>query len=519
MNLRKSNWTLVVALALCATVAIAQDQKQDTSPIDPNAPLQPLPPLDTSPSGGNANKPPIGAARGVTGPYDPQPYDPAQVTPDQNTLAGVAPLTLGSIQHTQNIFDPAISFSLLGQTYPNTTGPSTLIGTSVISGSLNFDRTWSRYHFTTLYNGGEIFNLGYGGANSTFGSVPAYYQFHDLIVTQEVNWARWHILLRDDFMASPYAAFAGQGMGGPGLVAQFSSMLGAALNSFGQEFLPTENINTGAAMHYRNAVLGQAEYSFSRRSAFTFAGSYGLLHFTEPGFVSSTMLDAQAGYDYLLDPSNSIAILASYGKIDYTGTLPPTTGTSTTGTSTIGTGASTTDYMGALAYGRKITGRLAFQVAAGPERIISAGAGGIGNFQLWNASISSALSYEKRRGGVSFNFMRGLNPGSGVFLGALSNTTSGTAHYQFTRYWTGSVNSGYSLDNSLAPAGTATTQFDTWFIGANLGRRVGTHAQVNFNYGVLKQNSPPNCPVTICGIPGFQQTFGMTVNLHLRPTG
>ena len=42
MKLRMTNWTLVAALVLCTTAAFAQDQKQDTSPIDPNAPLQPL---------------------------------------------------------------------------------------------------------------------------------------------------------------------------------------------------------------------------------------------------------------------------------------------------------------------------------------------------------------------------------------------------------------------------------------------------------------------------------------------
>ena len=51
-------------------------------------------------------------------------------------------------------------------------------------------------------------------------------QFHDLTVTQEMDWERWHLLLRDDFMASPGAAFTGTGMGGPGLVAQFASILG-----------------------------------------------------------------------------------------------------------------------------------------------------------------------------------------------------------------------------------------------------------------------------------------------------
>ena len=88
---------------------------------------------------------------------------------------------------------------------------------------------------------------------------------------------------------------------------------------------------------------------------------------------------------------------------------------------------STTDYMGALAYGRKITGRLAFQVAAGPQEIISAGAGGNGNFHLLFASVNSALTYQRRRSGVSFNYVRGLSAGSGVFLGATSNTFSGSA--------------------------------------------------------------------------------------------
>ena len=499
MKVRETSWILAAALVLCTTGAFAQDQKQDTSPIDPNAPLQPL---DSSPSGGYSNKAPIGAARGVAEPFDPQTYDPSHVSPDTNTLAGAAPYTLGSLQHSRNIFDPAISVSQLGQAVPGNSGQTVLAGVSVVSGSLNFNRTWSQYHFSTIYNGGETFNLGYGVASNFFGATSPHYQFHNLSVTQEADWARWHILLRDDFTASPGAAFTGQGMGGPGLSAQFSSLLGASLNSLASGFVPSETVNTGPAMRYRNGVLGQAEYSFSRRSAFTFSGSYGLLHFTGPGYISSSLFNVQAGYDYLLDPSNSIAILGSYGKTDYTGT-----------------GSSTSDYVGALAYGRKITTRLAFQGAAGPQEILSAAPGGVGNFHLLFASVNSALSYERRRGGVSFNFVRGLSGGSGVYLGATSNTFSSTAHYQFTRFWTGSVTGGYALNNSLAAAGAKTTQFDNWFIGTNLGRRVGTHAQINFNYGASRQNSPAICPVASCGGTGLQQTFGMTVNWHLRPAG
>ncbi len=501
---------MIVALMLCATIAFAQDQKQDenTSPIDPNAPLQPL---DTPPGGAAyPNKPPVGVLRGgAIDTPEAQPYDPAQVTPDQNTLAGAAPFTLGSLQHKVNIFDPAISVSQLGQAVPSGTGKTDFTGVSVVGGSLNFSRTWSEYHFSILYNGGETFNLGYGAASAFFGPTSPHYQFHTLGIAQQIDWARWHLLLRDDFVASPGAAFSGQGTGGPGLAAQFSSMMGSSLNSIAQSFVPSESINTGEAMRYRNSVLAQAEYSFSRRSAVTFSGSYGLLQFSNAGYINSTLVGAQAGYDYLLDPANSIAILASYGKIDYT----------VTGSSTIGSGSSTQDYSAALAYGRKITGRLAFQAAVGPQEINAIFPGGTGNFHLLFVAANSSLTYERRRSGVSFTFVRGLSGGSGVFLGATSNTLSATAHHQFSRYWSGSVNGGYALNNSLAPAGVATSQFNNWFVGANIGRQLGQHASVNFNYGALRQNNPVDCTVALCGGNGVEETVGMTVNWHLRPVG
>jgi len=276
--------------------------------------------------------------------------------------------------------------------------------------------------------------------------------------------------------------------------------LGASLTNVGQEFIPPDTVETGNVLRYRNSVLGQVEYSFSRRSAFTLSGSYGLLEFPYVGYISSHMLNAQAGYDYELDPKDSIAVLASYGKIDYTGTSD-----------------STRDYMAALAFGRKITGRVAFQVSAGPQRIQAMN--GTGNFQLWFAAANSALSYERRRGGMSLAFSRGVSAGSGVFLGSTTNTFSSSAHYLFTRFWTGTVNGGYSMSTSLAPAGVATTNFDNWFFGASLGRRLGQHAEMNLNYGLQRQNSPAVCPVTSCGVSGFQQTVGMTVNWHLRPAG
>jgi hypothetical protein len=496
MKLRVKSWTMVMALALCATAAFAQDQKQEPLPADANAPLQPL---NTNPNSGYSN-PPIGAARGLSGPDNSQPYDPSQATPDQNTLAGATPFTLGSMQHLGNVFDPAVSISQQGQSYPGSAaGQSSLSAATVLGGSLKFDRIWGRNDFSILYHGAETFNYGFGSSNP-FGGGSQNYPFHDLIVTQEGDWARWRVVLKDEFSASPNATFGGQGFGGPGLAAQISSQLGSSLGNFAGTTATSETINTGFGMRYMNSILGQVGYSFTRRSTFTISGSYGLLHFAGAGYISSNMLNAQAGYDYQLDPSNSISVIGTYGKITYPGT-----------------GNITTDYVGALAYGRKITGRLAFQISAGPQEIRSTGTGGVGSFNQLFASVNSALTYQRRRTGLSLGYTRGLTGGSGVLEGATSNTFSGSVNYNFTRFWTGAINGGYAMNTSLAPVGATTLKFDTWFVGASLGRQVGRHAQINFSYGALDQNTPASCPVTSCGIPGLQQSFGMTVNWHLLP--
>ena len=490
MKLQKKIFLIVVsaAMAVCVATVHAQDQTADPRSVNP------ISPLSSANSGGNNEfgKTPVPAARGLNSAYDSQTYDPAQVEPDTSTLSGAEVFSVGSLQHSRNVFDPSITISSLGESGGlGTLAPAQkgLRSNSMLGGALDFNRIWSRYHLAASYNGGENIYSGYLPNSS----------FHNGSVAQDVEWQRWHLRLRDDFTAAPGATFTGGGMGGPGLLGEFSSTLGGSLNTINQKFLPTESIQTGPAKRYRNTALGQAEYAFSRRSAVTFSGSYGLLHFTDAGYVSSHMLNAQVGYDYLMDPKNSIAVLASYGKIDYTGTM-----------------TSTADYTAELAYGRKITGRLAFQAAAGPEQIRATGSGN-GNFRLLKVGVHSALKYELRRSGFSLAYARGVTGGSGAFFGATADTFTGSLHHQFTRFWSGSSHSGYAFNRSLVPAGFATSSFHDWFVGANVDRQLGRHAQVGFSYAVQEQSSPAVCPVASCGGTGFQQSFGMTVNWHLLP--
>jgi hypothetical protein len=491
MKFRKTILAVSGALVLCVTAVHAQVQQTPKDNPQAVTPISPLPPVNAGASGG-FGKAPVPAARGVSPAADPQPYDPAQVEPDTNTLSGAELFGLGSLEHSRNIFDPSLYFTGQGQTgVTGSAGQTSVQPTALFGGSLNFNRIWSRYRFTAVYSGGD--NISGGSQVSA--------AFHDLSVTQEIEWQRWRLHLRDDFVASPGASFTGSGMGGPGLIGQLSSALPAGLTGVAQGFAPSETIQSGQAMRYEDMILGEAEYSFSRRSAFTFSGSYGLLHFPSAGYIDSHNVNGQVGYDFQLDPRNSIAVLASYSKISYNATP-----------------ASTTNYVASLAYGRKIAGRLSFQATGGPSQIRSAGTGN-GNFQSLTWSINSALRYELRRTGYSLSYSHGLTGGSGVLYGANSDTISVSVHRQFTRFWAGSANGGYAFNKSLAPAGVATFNFTNWFFGANIGRQLGRHVRFALNYGLQQQNSPAVCPVASCGATGLQQTFGMTVNWRLRPAG
>jgi hypothetical protein len=485
LKVKKLAWIMTAALALAVPRVHGQNQAPDSRSVNPTTPL---PPMDAS-GGNRGGAKPVPAARGVSN-GEPEQYDPSQVAPDTNTLAGAQLLGVGSLRQAHNVFDPSISVSLLGQTgVQQTVGQSSVIFTKIFGGSLAFSRVGSTSRFSANYSGGD-----------TLSQPPQLSgQFHNISIAEQITLARWRFSLMDLFVLAPGAAFTGQGMGGPGLVDQFIETNQNSLSMLAQGFAPSQTIQTGPANRYVNTALGEASYSFTRRSAVTVVGSYGVLHFFDSGYVNSHMTTVQGGYDYLLDTKNSIAVIGSYANVAYTGT--PT---------------STTDYKAQFAYGRKITGKLAFQASAGPEEIRAAGTLN-GSFHIITGTANTSLKYEQRRSGTGVIFTRGLSNGSGVFFGAISDVFSGYAHHDFTRSLSAFISAGYAFNKALAPAGIPSISFNDWFFGASLNRRLGRYGSVALNYGVQDQSIPVACPVASCGTPGTGQTFGVSFNWHLRP--
>ena len=167
-----------------------------------------------------------------------------------------------------------------------------------------------------------------------------------------------------------------------------------------------------------------------------------------------------------------------------------------------------------IGFGRKITGRLAFQAAAGPELIYLYNFGPSNRRQLsWSAF--SGLAYNLRRNSYTFSYSHTASGGSGVFAGSETDTFTAGATHGFKRFWSLSLNGGYAMNRNLAPVAIFASQFQNWYVGSGLNRPIGRQVQFGLNYEFSQQSSGGgSCPVLSCGFPGSVSQFGVTLHWH-----
>lgn len=410
--------------------------------------------------------------------------------PDNHALSGAELFGLGSLQHARNVFDLGLSVNESGGNTGiiSSNAPSGLGSQTLFSATMNLNHTWSHYQLTGFYNGGD--SLVYPSTNG-----QGQNWFQDVGIEQTMSWRRWVVRLHDDFLASPEASFGGQGVGGPGLLGLSSPLV--ALGTISSGFNPDQTILTGPSMRLDNTALAEVDYSISRRSTLTVSGSYGLLHFLSTGFIDNHVWNGQVGFSHSLSPANSIALTAGYSRVSY-----------------VGTGQIMENEVFNVGFGRKITSRMALQLSSGPTRV------SVYNFvpptnPRWTWDLSASLKYEWRRAGASVSYVHSTTPGSGVLLGAQSDSFTMSAYRKLSRFWTFTVDGGDAYNTGLFSSGSAGGNFNTYYAGANLDHQMGRHFVLGFNYGLQKQDANSiSCPVTSCGGTNLLQIGGVTLSWH-----
>jgi hypothetical protein len=481
---------VAIVLSLCASDARTQER---SSQNDPHA-SSPPPLLSPLASEENGNEPnalqPLSPTNGLLLNNEPQSVDSVQLQPDTRALSGAQNFGLGSFGGAHGVLDPALFLSEYGDTI---TGNSVQL-VSNIALNVDFSRSWKHFRTGAFYNGQD--NFGLTPASKAYQNT--WYQH--ITVDQGIQWGRWVILVSNVLTVSPQAAFGGEATGGPGRL-PLSEPEGGTVGTTAAGFAPAETILTGQSMRLDNASLAEIDYSLSRRSEITASGSYGLLDFNGPGFISSQQAVGQIGYDYSLSAANTIGFIGGYGRFSFAGTN------------------TATEYdMIQMAFGRKISGRLAFQARAGANQVYQSNfVPGSDVGWTWNAS--SNLTFELPRTSYLVSYSHGLTSGSGVFFGATSDVFAASILRRVTQFWSAWGSVGYTLNNSLIPV-VGASRFSGWYAGASLTRRVGRRSGVAFSYGIQKQL--PNsavCPVTDCGPTRTWQTFSATYYFawHPRP--
>jgi hypothetical protein len=412
-------------------------------------------------------------------------------------LTGVQSQTLGLPQVLHSYLVPGFQYSNVGSnlgapTALNQTPAAGWNSTSYVVGAVSLLRTWSAAELAVNYSGGGYFssdgNLGNGS-------------LHQLELAQIFQWRRWQFQLLDEFSFLPEASFgfgAGTSISIPGI----GGNLGSPYTTLQISYKPSQSIFTSYGTRYSNALTPQAAYAISPRASINFAGSYGILRFSDSGNINSDDVIFNGGYNYALSKKDTIGVLYRFSAYRY-----------------LGNPQALDDHLFEAAYGHKITGRLTLELFVGPE------------FTTFRVPIENATHNLGTAGGVGVryewggnkltaNYSRGLTNGSGIQIGSNTDLVQTGLDRWLSRRWRGNVNFGYARNRGLenSPASKSSSAFDSYYIGSALTRPIGRDLELTFAYQAQIQiSNPVVCVGGSCNGNYVQHRITMAFSWHAMP--
>src|SRR3984893_5920870 len=358
-NKTLSGCGIVAALCLAALPAHAQEQTPET----PKPAARAYPPI-----GDNGDQ-----------------TSPDTLEPDTRPLTGIQSPTLGHIESPHSYWVPGFQYA---NTIQNDAGTSSGWSTiNYIAANVSLLESTRSSQLALNYSGGGSFSNNPAVGNGTF---------QELGASETFQWNRWRLQFFDQFSYLPESNFgfgAGTPLGSGGVpIAQPPPQPGLGQSA--------QSLFTAVGPQYNNSFATQVFYTLSPRASVNVSGSYGILRFVDAGSIDSNNAGASVGYNYALTKEDTMGLVGRFGLYSY-----------------VGNPQVIEDNAINVAYGRKITGRLALQIFGGPDivRYKVAIAGSTGEV---TGSGGGTLTYGFERGTVAMGYNHGVTGGSGVFVGA-----------------------------------------------------------------------------------------------------
>lgn len=470
--MRRLNWFSISLLLPWLLLASAWAQDATSA-----QPLQPTPAIGQEDSAnGNAQE---------------QQNSQATTVPDTNPPSGVQDLTLGFTEGAQNYLSGRFQFLETADTNPEGSRHGALVGTITnMIGEVDLDRTWKTNRLKLQYIG-----AGFIPTHQAFGNRQA----HQLGISEMITSGRWSLLLADEAGYSPEGGFGFGGMGsaagfGPG--SQIFTGLNPALANQQSAFFSARRVN--------NTSVAQVQYGLSARSSITLYGSYGLLHFLDGGFIDSNQVFAGAGYNYSATSHDTFSLSYSYGQFHFGGV----------------SNSGLKSHSVNLGYTRRVTGRLTFDVFAGPQLVFTRALVSVPvlqlgpfvlyrqeneNFRRLSWSGRSDLKYRVRRTDLTLSYLRSITGGSGVLAGAQTSFAQASLGHPLSHWWHATAMFGYALNNAL---GVGSGSYDSLYGGGALHRALGRNAGLDFSYELQRETSNA-CATSGCVVGAVRHVFGV----------
>jgi hypothetical protein len=453
---------------------------QETGPAKNDPREQPVTPYPAPLPAGSTSVLVLNSPEGATG--------DVQMAGNDRPLSGVQVPTLGPAAGARNFLVP--SFSATSQLSTSSTGagfgqPADF---NYLLGALDLNHVSNRSELLLHYAGGGMFSTYLNSA------------IQDLEFSYNYKWQRWSLLLGDEVSFLSESPFGFGGVGGLQFLSGDSPFApGGSLSSL---LGPNQTIPTIQVPRLSNMLVSQIEYKVSPRASWTASGSYGTLNFFGVGFINSTDALFQTGYNYSVSPQSTIAVIYTFDDFRYP-EFPQTI-----------------EYNALkFGYARYVTGRLSFQLAAGPSMVMLRGAfTGYANNLSW--ALDSALNYKWDRTTLSISYDRLVTGGSGVLVGAQTGQVQATLERRLSPRWRLSSSLGYASNGSLIP-NTASSNFqhyNSWYAAVRFNHqmRPGTDLFVGYGAG-LQAASASGCASPNCSTNFIGHQFSIGFNFGLRP--
>jgi hypothetical protein len=377
-------------------------------------------------------------------------------------------------------------------------GSSQVTSSTALSGDAAYTAKSTMRPFSVIFAGGVILPNQQGQDFSSFWNIAA---------SQGYITRHWVFNVSDSFSFLPQSPTTGlsgiPGVGDLGAVPVQGPVEG-----------PAGGILSVAGNRYVNSLTGNVERQISHDTSISGSGSWSVLNFLDKnasaGGLNSTQISGMVAVNQRLDARSSASVDGTYSIFTYSGAVningfaqPDIAIRGVNGT-----------------YQRLMSKSLSLALSAGPQWVYSSDSGIVPS--KLNVASSATVSYSRGFTNASVAYSRGVNAGSGVLAGALSDSIYASLGHTYGRQWVASLTAGFSHSSGLTQLAVASSApvsvtYDTVFGGAQLRRGFGPHLSGYASYTV--QNQSNNFPLGAQNaLNGTSHTIGIGVTFTPRST-